>query len=361
MYVRKILTMSLMLAMLFGCSDKENIQQALALQSIRNESSVDDLSSLLGKYPEIADTSLRDIGILSKKTKTNNSDLQFAILEESKTELDPALAQRAQKLLDEILSDFAFEAEFSAVIKIMGVAINHAQEMIQNMHAQSKEFHKTTGLEGYANKFDEDLLDQEITCEAVVNNPFLKIPKAEIQRINNANKKLIKEALPNCPSLSAGKFLQCTKDFNTLTNLINTHVNCDIKNLEEFEKVMNQALGGKFAEIENSVRNCIMEDFAECDFKPEQAFSPNTSRQTPKRTHEMHKRVEQKKNSSKFRHIDIISPTLSPSEGEKIETDAIKQDYPPFQRISPVYHETEGYREETKTKTNLIEHDYFSR
>lgn len=273
-FLKIFLSLSVALGFVSSCGNNGGVQGALSRQSMRNQANVDDLALLLNDHPEVSAASLRDIKISSQKKKATDGDVSLALPDASVSEalstgLNPEVAKKAQDLVDKILDEFAFEEQVSAGIKMMGIAINQVKEMMKNMEGHMKEMENTKGFSG-PSKFDGGLGDKEISCEEIVNNPYLKIPKGEIERVNKINKKLIKETLSGCPALTAGKFLQCTKDFNIFTAMINEHATCSMQNFEELEKSIDAAMDGKFAELNESVTGCMTEEFAKCNFKPEQ-------------------------------------------------------------------------------------------
>lgn len=267
-FLKIVTVVSLTLNFLGGCGNNEERQGATA-----NQASVGDLALLLADHPEISAASLHDIKVSSQKKK-NQDDLSFALSTDlaskpSAADLNPELAKKAQDLVDEILDEFAFEAQISMFQKLAGIMINESKEMIKNFKTQFKEMEKNKDFSG-PSKFDADLPEKEISCEDIVNNPYLKISKAEYERVNKANKKLIKEALSGCPKLATGKFLGCTKNFNTITTMINQHATCAMKSYEELQKSIDKTMDGKFAALDESVAKCMTEDFAKCNYKQEQ-------------------------------------------------------------------------------------------
>jgi hypothetical protein len=191
------------------------------------------------------------------------------------TTLDPKLANQAQTLIDDTLKNFDFQLQIDASFKVGGIILN-MQNAAPNPNNKplgltsmfddtfSGATNPNTGNEGLPNKTHPD-----INCETFVKNPITEDQKGLMAQALKDSQALLMSTISGCQSIKASEFVQCVKDYAQFFTLINEHATCDIKSLEALEKAVDQASGGNFHELGNSVTACMDKQFKECGFAPQ--------------------------------------------------------------------------------------------
>src|SRR5579871_6083253 len=133
-----------------------------------NQGSVDNLSSLFGSHPELSDATLSNIKDAATRvharrhssrvsstsrsrplaprdrdsaSKTPDESSAPAAASDAGSKaapvLDSAVAKKAQDLIDDILDNMDFQAQFDGIMKLMGMRVNEELAMLEMMKSSS--------------------------------------------------------------------------------------------------------------------------------------------------------------------------------------------------------------------------------
>lgn len=239
---------------------------------LANQKSVDDLALLISNHPELSQANLQEVKNAAKNiVSENTSEISYALdnpsAEKNSVALKPEVAKKAQNLIDDILDQFDFAKELSARFKLMGILINIQNERLKQFEAHAKSFGSKGEGDSSMSKFDPNFAPKEMSCEAFLANPFIKIPKETYDQVARANKELIKKTISGCPNLVTEKFVQCISDFNHITGLVDQHASCELKSIEELEQVLDKNMEGKYQQKSEALKDCLSVQFAGCGFE----------------------------------------------------------------------------------------------
>ena len=244
--------------------------------SMPNQKSIDDLALLIQNHPEFAEANLQEIKFAATQNSKPNQttpDMNFATeasTPDTPTVLDQAVAKEAQNLIDSILDQIDLWAQIKAGFKLIGIVLNQQKEELKQFETLDDKF----GGEKFSS-VDKGSMPKELSCEEFVENPFVKISKEKYDYVTELNKKFIKEKLSGCPNILTQKFLQCMTNFNTAISLINDHATCDINNLDDLDKIIQEKTNINFKQLDEMSKECLNTDFTGCGFKFEQPKAHN--------------------------------------------------------------------------------------
>jgi hypothetical protein len=271
-YKKSLFAALLILTTLLSCGDDSS--------TYANQKTVENLSALMSSHPEFSKANLKQIKDAAQGTSNTKSPSHYTALyaqenkllaanDKASSVLDSMIAVKAQDLIEDSIKNFDFMASFDASIKMAGIAINMQNEMMDKMKDYAS---KNFGGKGdIPNKFDGDFSGKTMTCEDLVNNPFVEMGRDELDAVMAENKEQMLETISGCPELKGGEFVRCMADLNKYMSLVNEHANCSIKNMRELKNIVREKSGVDLNSLELDINRCMKKQFKSCGYQEQRA------------------------------------------------------------------------------------------
>lgn len=243
-----------------------------------NQASLLDLEDLMEKNPELKKASLQQIKTAAKVSKVKlqalalqttssaeaNNLAKPETTEPTTVTLDPEVAKKAQSLIDDVLDKYSVKKEFDAGIKVFAIFMKTQKAQMDVMkdlqsaikNKKSAKFQKNDKFDGLDNKWDDENNPFNMKCEDVITGNFAGVPVNKIGDLLEANKTEIKKHLSGCAKIHGEKFVRCITQLNTMTNIINENVTCDVKDLNEMQSLIEDKSQMSFTELQDQRVEC---------------------------------------------------------------------------------------------------------